>query len=214
MLTSRPLTSETRVCIGCQQSLPVTDFHWRNKARGLRNSRCIPCRRARRIASDEFEKRKPYNDQWRAENVEHTSAYSRRWAAENKDKILAYKRSAQSRERSRAWRLSSAFGLTIEDYEAILAHQGGVCAICGRKQADLSTSRRLHVDHSHKSGLVRGLVCWFCNTAIGKFRDDPDLLEKASKYLRSPPATEALGKETFGRKGPSQKKRRKKRKKS
>ena len=57
--------------------------------------------------------------------------------------------------------------------------QGNSCAICGAKPK----GRRLAVDHDHKTGKIRGLLCMPCNTALGKFRDDPKLLRKAIKYL-------------------------------
>ena len=59
--------------------------------------------------------------------------------------------------------------------------QGNCCAICGAKPK----GRRLAVDHDHKTGKVRGLLCMFCNTGLGKFRDDPKLLKKAIGYLES-----------------------------
>jgi hypothetical protein len=72
------------------------------------------------------------------------------------------------------------YGITLEQYEEMAAKG---CAICGAAQG--TTKRRLPVDHCHKTGKVRGVLCMFCNTAIGKFRDDPELCEKAAHYLRS-----------------------------
>jgi hypothetical protein len=72
------------------------------------------------------------------------------------------------------------YGLTLEQYNEMAA---AGCAICGAKQG--TTARRLPVDHCHKTGKVRGVLCMFCNTAIGKFKDDPELCEKAASYLRS-----------------------------
>lgn len=83
------------------------------------------------------------------------------------------------------------FGLTVEQYEEMFILQNGVCAICGKpevkKQATTKggakKTSRLCVDHDHKSGKVRGLLCYRCNTGIGKLNDDPELLRKASRYL-------------------------------
>lgn len=72
-------------------------------------------------------------------------------------------------------------------YDAMLAAQGGVCAICGRPEtrpAPNGQPSRLHVDHNHSTGLVRGLLCNNCNQAIGKMGDDPDRLITAAEYLR------------------------------
>jgi len=72
------------------------------------------------------------------------------------------------------------FGLTIQQYEEMLQQQQGVCAIC----TEICTSgKRLAVDHCHVTGRVRQLLCRRCNQSIGKFNDDPVLLQKAVDYL-------------------------------
>ena len=79
-----------------------------------------------------------------------------------------------------------AYGLSVDEYEAMLARQKGTCAICGREPSGGSTSEsRLHVDHCHETGVIRGLLCGNCNHGIGKFKDDIQLLEKAIVYLRA-----------------------------
>ncbi len=76
------------------------------------------------------------------------------------------------------------YGMTVADYDRMLASQDGGCAICGTKTRGSKPGCRLAIDHDHESGKVRGLLCGDCNTAIGKFRDDPALLEKAAKYIK------------------------------
>lgn len=73
------------------------------------------------------------------------------------------------------------FGITLADYEAMSEAQGGVCAIC--KKPPQKHRRHLDVDHDHKTGRVRGLLCSPCNRAIGYFRDDPELMRAAAAYL-------------------------------
>ena len=60
-------------------------------------------------------------------------------------------------------------------------NQGGRCAICGKHQSELN--RVLSVDHDHKTGNVRQLLCTKCNAAIGYLNDDPRLCEQAKQYL-------------------------------
>lgn len=100
-------------------------------------------------------------------------------------------------ERARRSRLKRLFNITPEEYDAVLAFQGGTCAICDRPPG----KTRLAVDHEHKTGLVRGLVCWQCNAALAKLADSPARAYAAWAYLIRPPFTQVLGEERFGRTG-------------
>lgn len=92
-------------------------------------------------------------------------------------------------ESSRAGHLRRTYNLTEAQYDALLEFQDGVCAICERPPL----TRRLEVDHDHKSGLVRGLLCWFCNKkVIGRYTE-PDVFEAAVIYLKYPPARSVIG---------------------
>lgn len=80
------------------------------------------------------------------------------------------------------------YGLTLNEYNEMFHAQGGQCAICGT--ADLPIDPRtgklyeLAIDHCHKSGKVRALLCHHCNVGLGGFRDDPVLLHAAIAYLK------------------------------
>lgn len=90
-------------------------------------------------------------------------------------------------ERVRDYNLRSQHGITQADYDAILAAQGGVCAICAQPETKRNRSGRtqpLSVDHNHRTGQLRGLTCHACNHAIGLMDDDPERLEAAATYLR------------------------------
>ena len=89
----------------------------------------------------------------------------------------------------RAWAQSPAgrrgylkrhYGITQEEYDAMLIKQAGGCAICGKPPLDV---KFLSVDHNHQTGKVRGLLCRKCNLAIGILQDDPSLLRRAVNYL-------------------------------
>lgn len=79
--------------------------------------------------------------------------------------------------------LRNKYGITPEIYQEMLDKQKGKCAICGTDSC--STGRRLAVDHCHTTGKVRGLLCAHCNTALGKFNDDPQRIQSAINYLAS-----------------------------
>jgi hypothetical protein len=79
------------------------------------------------------------------------------------------------------------YGLTPEQYDSMLESQGGVCAICrtDKRQIVSKTNepRDLPVDHCHKTGKVRAILCHLCNSAIGSLRDDPALARRVADYL-------------------------------
>ena len=87
---------------------------------------------------------------------------------------------AHHREYHRLLARRLRYGISKEQYDTRLAAQHGQCAICGATEHILGT---LGVDHDHRSGRIRGLLCSFCNLAIGNMRDNPALLRKAATYL-------------------------------
>lgn len=120
---------------------------------------------------------------------EHNREYQRRHVAKDPEKRRAYQR-----EWARQWRknnpeaallndrrvnLMRNYGMTIEDFDALLEAQGGRCAICG---TDTPNGRNWHVDHNHDTGKVRGILCSSCNLGIG-FLSTPERLAQATQYL-------------------------------
>ena len=79
------------------------------------------------------------------------------------------------RDKARARR----YGLSLQEYRAILARQGHACAICAR------SDRPLCVDHCHATGKVRGFLCRACNLGLGYYNDDPSLTRAATSYLEA-----------------------------
>ena len=73
-------------------------------------------------------------------------------------------------------------GLSIADRQRLFDAQGGRCRICECLEADRRTGR-LHVDHCHRTGVIRGLLCQQCNHALGLMSDSPELLRRAAEYL-------------------------------
>jgi len=75
------------------------------------------------------------------------------------------------------------YGITFDDFKAMLKNQNYQCAICGIHQAQLVY--RMAVDHDHSTGKVRGLLCRPCNHALGLLKDDPRNAARASEYLKA-----------------------------
>ena len=82
-------------------------------------------------------------------------------------------------------KLKKLYGLTFEDQEGMLKNQNYKCAICGKEIFLFGSSKKLtaHVDHDHKTGKIRGLLCQECNSGLGKFMDNTDYLLSVS-YLK------------------------------
>ena len=96
---------------------------------------------------------------------------------------------AACKARSHEARVMAVYGLPSGGYDALRASQGGVCAICERATG---ATRRLSVDHDHKTGEVRGLLCRNCNDMLGFARDDRFFFLRAFNYLSVPPARKVL----------------------
>lgn len=136
----------------------------------------------------------------------HSSAeQQRRWRAANPEKVKAYTRdkawrSAYMQEWNRKNRQKLSvkerrrrlqrYGLTPEQYDQMFQQQEGRCAICRRHVSELSTRHakhpdRLDVDHCHRSGRVRALLCFNCNAILGNANDSVATLRRAIEYLES-----------------------------
>jgi hypothetical protein len=91
----------------------------------------------------------------------------------------------------RAWQIKKLYGLTAQEYDALLVAQGGACKVCGAEPgihaAGKSWVRRLAVDHDHETGRVRGILCLNCNNAIGQAKESAERLRDLAEYLEPTP---------------------------
>lgn len=83
------------------------------------------------------------------------------------------------KEQVRDQKLRRTFGITLIEYREMELAQGGGCAICGGQNG----KKDLNVDHNHETGAIRGLLCWPCNSGLGKFGDSIERLGTALRYL-------------------------------
>lgn len=128
--------------------------------------RCKPC------AVEYVAKRRKENPGYYAASRKSSNASVARKRRENPEKY---------HHKDRGYDLKRKYGITIEQYDAMLLAQGGLCAIC----KTLSThKKRMHVDHDHETGQVRGLLCSPCNTALHKLERHAQWADAATKYLK------------------------------
>lgn len=118
------------------------------------------------------------------------NSYMREWNSRHRESVRNRDREYKKKfpDKFRDSRLRSTFGISLDDYNAIFIKQNGVCAICERFDISYNMHgviKNLCVDHDHKTGSVRGLLCMRCNKALGSFYDDISLLKNAIKYLSS-----------------------------
>jgi hypothetical protein len=90
----------------------------------------------------------------------------------------------------RKYNYKRQYGITLEQYNELFNNQKGLCLGCYRHQSQLS--KRLAVDHDHKSGKIRGLLCFRCNSSLGRTLESPETLRRLADYLERNAAPEAL----------------------
>ena len=106
--------------------------------------------------------------------------YIKRWREKNRDRVNASARKRYTTDGRWEKQLRDRFNWTPEQYWQQYEKQHGLCKICGKSQ---SVGKKLDVDHDHKTGKNRALLCRNCNTGLGQFHDDSDLLYKAYLYV-------------------------------
>jgi hypothetical protein len=141
-------------CSTCKEWKPLDKFPKDGRKKYGCGSQCNSCKSKVVVKNRDPEKHREYNRQWARRNPNNNHY---------------------------AYRLKDKYGLTITEYDEMIARQDGVCAICGSD----NNGKRLHVDHDHKTGKIRKLLCHGCNVAIGHAKEDVGILEKIIGYLKS-----------------------------
>lgn len=153
-------------------------------------------RRAKASRNNETsERRKTRLDRlkkWKAENKEHVKQYQKDWREKNRKAVAEYQKEYSKKYREKKgprfqyWRrnLRDNYNLTVDEWNDLWQLQNGKCAICNINMNPRGRAKQsVAVDHNHKTGEVRGLLCRSCNHSLGDFKDDPDILISAAEYL-------------------------------
>ncbi len=143
-------------CNQCKATFALSFFCKASKSPDGHQYTCKECHKANKRA-------------WFAKNKQHCIDKTKQWRKDNPEKFLNA-------------RLKNYYGISLDDYKKMAAKQNDCCAICGEKERRVRRSR-MAIDHCHKTGVVRGLLCNNCNIGIGNLKDDPIILMKAVSYL-------------------------------
>jgi len=153
-----------KLCTTCGLEKDLVEFG-RNQSKGKLFGHRNKCRECRKVEHKKWTQ----TPEWRARNRHWKRAqYAKR--KRNPDAFLEF----QIRQ--------CGYSITVSQYREMEEKQLGLCALCGGTNKD---GKRLFVDHDHKTGVVRGLLCKSCNAAIGMLCDRvPDWLNRVTEYLR------------------------------
>lgn len=148
---------------------------------------CIKCKQVKLLS--DFWKDKRRSDGYRSDCRQCSDAATKKWRANNREAYLKQKRAhratldkATLKKEDKHYSLKRKFGISLEDYNLMLTAQNGNCAICGKHHKECS--KALAVDHNHKTGKLRSLLCSSCNLMLGYAKDNPAILSKGALYLQ------------------------------
>jgi hypothetical protein len=161
-----------KACRKCGVVKPLSEFYQQRGMKDGHRHNCMSCH-------------KQGSKDWYSRNREDWIQHVAQWKRTNRDRVNAsnrrrrVERGDELKRKERAGHLRRKYGLKLSHFDMLVTAQLGMCAICHRIEME-----RLHVDHDHASGRVRGLLCGKCNKAIGLLGDDPRLVLSAETYLR------------------------------
>lgn len=152
------MIAETKICFKCKASKSHSEYSYCKDGKDALQSYCKDC--CAKTISD-------YRDN--GDRKARAAVRNKAWRKNNPERIKLLELRSRTKK----------FGINPEAYERMVVSQGGVCAIC----RTLPNSMGLAIDHNHKTGKVRGLLCGRCNPGIGMFQDNIELLKSAIEYL-------------------------------
>lgn len=183
----------TKLCKKCYLEKPIEDFTREKKGSEKRRSKC-------RVCTLELDKVWRHSDRGRqSKRKAHVVYLSNPRAKVNyKNYQFKYSKSDNGRNADSKWKknnftkmrersLKIKYNMTLDDYDKLFKNQNEVCDICKNPEGSFDRKgklRLLAVDHCHKTGKVRGLLCFGCNASLGKFKDSTEILQNAIDYLK------------------------------
>lgn len=148
-----------KICTRCEEEKSITEFYKRKTNKDGLDNTCKSCRK------------KDYKNWYASQGQKKLKLYGEE-----------YRKRPGVKDMERNRRLKKTFGIDIEQYNSIFKQQNGKCAICNREEND-PRHKFLSVDHNHKTGKIRALLCNLCNKGIGMLKEDINILQSAINYL-------------------------------
>ena len=165
-----------KTCPKCSTKKSLSEFYPNRSTSDKLDVLCSSCKRqeAREYGLSHLAERKAYHEKWIIAN--RITLKARRRAH-----YLAHKK--ESNLATRKTHIRMKYGITLEEYDAMLSSQKNICLICGT----YISGRNAHLDHCHKTHKLRGFLCNNCNAGLGMFKDSKLLLTSAIAYLSAQP---------------------------
>jgi len=169
--------SDPKFCVACKTEKRLTEFGWHDRTKKQHRSICKIC-----VSEHSHD----YNQSPRGKEKRED------WVEKNKNLVEKYKElyrlrdlanPEQKKENNHKYRIQYEYKMSKEEYDQLFKDQNGQCAICKTEKPYKKDGKSFAVDHDHKSGEIRGLLCSNCNSGLGHFKDDPSLLQSAIDYL-------------------------------
>lgn len=169
---------KTKICVNCRIEKDVSAFGTRKRNHGGKRGRCKECEKIDREAylstGDNKKNARESSKKWYADNRDYALELTRKWQEKNKDTRSEYARN----------KLLKKYGITAKEYDEMMVSQNHRCKICGTDKPN-KHNKSFFIDHCHKGGEIRGLLCGNCNLGIGNFKDDTALMSKAIEYIKN-----------------------------
>jgi hypothetical protein len=181
------------ICFRCTEEFEGASLH---------SKFCSKCKKLQRYdANKRWRDKTNYDKKYYQENKEHCIEQSKKWyekSEENKrkhgDAVKKWREKNKEKldkwfdehkKDKRLYDVKRNHGLSAEEFHKLIDDAGEFCPICGTKFEGVGAKMTApHIDHDHKNGKIRGIICSSCNLALGKFKDDPEIVEKAAAWLR------------------------------
>lgn len=157
-------------CFSCKNILPYEMFYKQRKDSKYYASRCKPCK-----IKD--------TQEWQRLNPGRQETMRQLRIQRDPEKYAEQQKIKNQRRKDNGsiydWYFQRKYKISYEQYNKMHKEQAGLCAICSKPE----NTKKLAVDHCHNTGRIRGLLCFRCNSALGKLQDSIELMQKAIIYL-------------------------------